>query len=100
AAGLLVARADHLELRLLERIEQPVNLRAGQAEHGVDAVRDQTADDGFAAGSCSHCVIQSLISRFIWADSFGPPHSVSSMTPFRNTPILSASISTTSPGLS
>ena len=46
-----MARADHLELRLLERVEQPVNLRAGQAEHGVDAVRDQAADDGFAAGS-------------------------------------------------
>ncbi len=44
-------RADHLQLRLLERVEQPVDLRAGQAEHGVDAVRDKAADDGFAAGS-------------------------------------------------
>src|SRR5690349_372282 len=54
AAGLLMPRADHLELRLMERIEQTVDLCAGQAEHGVDAVRDDGADDCFAAGHGSH----------------------------------------------
>ena len=38
---LLVARADHLELRLLEGVEQAVDLRAGQAEYRIDAVGDQ-----------------------------------------------------------
>ncbi len=33
----------------MEGVEQAVDLRAGQPEHGVDAVRDQTTDDGFAA---------------------------------------------------
>ena len=42
--------ADHLQLGLMEGIEQPVDLRAGQAEHGVDAVRDEAIDDCFAAG--------------------------------------------------
>src|SRR6202790_1313269 len=51
AAGLLVARADHLQLRLLERVEQTIDLRAGQAEHGIDAMRDQAADDCLTAGS-------------------------------------------------
>ena len=41
AAGLFVAGADHLQLRLLEGVEQAIDLRAGQAEHGVDAMRDQ-----------------------------------------------------------
>ena len=50
AAGLLVARADHLQLRLLECVEQAVDLRAGQPEHGVDTMRDKAVDDGFAAG--------------------------------------------------
>jgi hypothetical protein len=36
-----VARANHFQLRLLEGVEQAVDLRAGQAEHGIDAVRDQ-----------------------------------------------------------
>ena len=49
AAGLFVARADHFQLRLMERVEQPIDLCAGQAEHGVDAVGDQAADDRFAA---------------------------------------------------
>ncbi len=51
AAGLLVPRADHLQLRLMEGIEQAVGLRAGQAEHGVDAMRDEAIDDCFAAGN-------------------------------------------------
>ena len=51
AAGLLVARADHLQLRLVEGVEQAVDLRAGQAEHGVDAMRDKAIDVRFAAGS-------------------------------------------------
>src|SRR5450759_3850489 len=34
---------------LPECVEQAVDLRAGQAEYGVDAVRDKAADDGFAA---------------------------------------------------
>ncbi len=51
AAGLLVPRADHLQLRLMEGVEQAVDLRAGQAEHGVDAMRDEAIDDRFAAGS-------------------------------------------------
>src|SRR4051812_44095760 len=37
AAGLLMPRTDHLQLRLMEGVEQAVDLRAGQAEHGVDA---------------------------------------------------------------
>src|SRR6185437_4418348 len=45
----------------MEGVEQPVDLRAGQAEYGVDAMRDKTVDDGFAAGSGSHAVVQSLI---------------------------------------
>ncbi len=90
AAGLLVARADHLQLRLLEGVEQAVDLRAGQAEHGVDAVRDQAADDGFAAGTWKswHCPI-----------ACEQVHEASSITPLRSTPMLSASTSTTSPGL-
>ena len=51
AAGLLMPRADHLQLRLMEGIEQAVGLRAGQAEHGIDAMRDEAIDDRFAAGS-------------------------------------------------
>ena len=51
AAGLLVPRADHLQLRLMEGVEQAVDLRAGQAEHGIDAMRDEAIDDRFAAGS-------------------------------------------------
>ena len=43
-------RADHLELRLMKAVEQAVDLRAGEAEDGVDAVRDEAADDRFAAG--------------------------------------------------
>jgi hypothetical protein len=35
----------------MEGIEQAVGLRAGQAEHSVDAVRDEAIDDRFAAGS-------------------------------------------------
>ena len=84
-----MARADHLQLRLLERVEQAVDLRAGQAEHGVDAVRDQARDDGFAAGTHCHGFFPSLASRFMMA---------SSTTPLRSTPIFSASTSTTSPG--
>jgi hypothetical protein len=49
-----VARADHLELRLMEGVEQAVDLRARQAEHGVDAVRDKATDDCFAAGHAGH----------------------------------------------
>ena len=44
-------RTDHLQLRLMKGIEQAVDLRAGQAEHGVDAVRDEAIDDCFTAGS-------------------------------------------------
>jgi hypothetical protein len=35
----------------MEGVEQAVGLRAGQAEHGVDAMRDEAIDDRFAAGS-------------------------------------------------
>src|SRR5436190_731295 len=51
AAGLLVPGADHLELGLMEGVEQAVDLRAGEAEHGVDAMRHEAIDDCFAAGS-------------------------------------------------
>ena len=89
AAGLLVPRADHFELRLMKAVEQAVDLRAGQAEHGIDAMRDQAIDDGFAAGS--HVMVLSNRSqRFIRA---------SSTTPLRKMPTPSASTSTTSPGL-
>ena len=79
-------RADHLQLRLMEGVEQAVDLRAGQAEHGVDAMRDEAIDDRFAAGSCSHCMIHSLTVQ------------ASSATPFFSTPTPSASTSMTSPG--
>jgi hypothetical protein len=45
-----VPRADHLQLCLMERVEQAINLRAGQAEHRIDAMRDEAIDDRFAAG--------------------------------------------------
>jgi hypothetical protein len=35
----------------MEGVEQPVDLRAWQAEYGVDAVRDEAIDDRFAARS-------------------------------------------------
>ncbi len=57
AAGLLVPRADHLELGLVESVEQAVDLRAGQAEYGVDAVSNKPAYDRFAAGEGGHCII-------------------------------------------
>ena len=82
-------RADDFQLRLLERVEQAVDLRAGQAEHGIDAMRDQAADDGFAAGT--QVILSSNRSR--------ASYRASSITPLRSTPILSASTSTTSPGL-
>ena len=53
-------RADHLQLRLMEGVEQAVDLRAGQAEHGVDAMRHKAIDDGFAAGSRIHATFHSL----------------------------------------
>ena len=43
-------RADHLQLRLMEGVEQAVDLRARQAEYGIDAMRDEAIDDCFAAG--------------------------------------------------
>ncbi len=46
-----MARADHLELGLMESVEQAIDLRAGKSKHGIDAVRDQAADDGFTAGT-------------------------------------------------
>jgi hypothetical protein len=60
-----VARADDLQLRLLKCVEQAVDLRAGQAEHGIDAVRDKAADDCFAAGTQSHCIVQSFARRIM-----------------------------------
>jgi hypothetical protein len=42
-------RADGLAA-LLQGVEQRVELRAGQAEHSVDAVGDQRLDDRHAAG--------------------------------------------------
>ncbi len=45
-----MACADDLELGLMKGIEQSVDLRARQAEHGVDAMGDKTADNSFAAG--------------------------------------------------
>ncbi len=54
AAGLLVPGADHLELRLVEGIEQSVHLRAGQAEHRIDAMGHKPAHDCFAAGHNRH----------------------------------------------
>ena len=44
-------RADHLQLRLMKGVEQAVDLRAGQAENRIDAMRDKAIDDRFAAGS-------------------------------------------------
>ena len=44
-------RADYLQLRLMKGVEQAVDLRARQAEHGIDAMRDEAIDDRFAAGS-------------------------------------------------
>jgi hypothetical protein len=35
----------------MEGIEQAVGLRAGQAEHRIDAMCDEAIDDRFAAGS-------------------------------------------------
>src|SRR5262249_39032848 len=85
AAGLLVPRADHLQLRLVEGVEQAINLRAGQAEHGIDAMRHKAIDDGFSTGRNTHCTFQSV-------------HGVSSTTPLRKMPTPSASTSMTSPG--
>ena len=87
AAGLLVPRADHLELRLMEGVEQAVDLRAGQAEHGVDAVGDKAADDRFAAGHGSHC------------HPIACSQAASSTTPLRSTPMPSASTSIDVAGL-
>src|SRR5665213_4487471 len=84
AAGLFMPRADHLELGLMKGVEQSVDLRAGQAEHGVDTVRDQAVDDGFAAGSGTHGAVLSLKG-----------HKTSSITPLRSTPTPSASTSMT-----
>jgi hypothetical protein len=42
-------RADDVQLRLSKRIEQAVDLRAGQAEYRIDAMRDETVDDCFPA---------------------------------------------------
>ena len=60
AAGLLVPGADHFQLCLMKRIEQAVDLRAGQAEHSVDAVRHKSTDDSFAARCRCHEMIQTL----------------------------------------
>ena len=49
AAGLFVPRADHLQLCLLEGVEQTVDLRTRQSEDGVNAMRNKTANDCFAA---------------------------------------------------
>ena len=46
--------ADHLELSLVEGVEQAVDLRAGQPEHGIDAVSNKPAYDRFAAGEGGH----------------------------------------------
>ena len=52
AAGLLVARADDFQLRLgaVQRVEEAVDLRAGQAVDRVDAVVDEAGDDRLSAG--------------------------------------------------
>ena len=42
-------RADARDATERERIEQAVDLRAGQAEYGIDAMRDETVDDCFPA---------------------------------------------------
>ncbi len=54
AAGLLMPGADHLQLGLVEGIEQPVHLCAGQAEHRIDAMGHKPAHDCFAAGHYRH----------------------------------------------
>ena len=41
--------AYDFQLGLLECIEQSIDLRAGQAEHRIDAVRHKPVDDSFAA---------------------------------------------------
>ena len=60
AAGLLVPCADDLELRLMEGVEQSVDLRARQTKNGIDAVRHKAVDDGFSTGRCAHALIQSV----------------------------------------
>src|SRR5690242_3794727 len=85
AAGLLVPRTDDFQLRLMEGVEQAVDLRAGQTEHGIDAVRHKAVDDGFSTGSYAHC-------------TYPICQGVSSTTPLRKMPTPSASTSMTSPG--
>jgi hypothetical protein len=59
AAGLLVPRADDFQLSLLECVEQAIDLRARQPEHGIDPMRHKAADDRFAARTYGHDMIQS-----------------------------------------
>ena len=81
-----MSRADHLELGLVEGVEQAIDLRAGQAEHGVDAMGDEPAYDRFAAGEGGH-----LLFHFVVVQA-------SSTTPLRKEPMPSAATSMTSPG--
>ncbi len=57
--------ADDFEfrLRLLERVEQSVDLRAGQAEHRIDTVRQKTIDDCLAARTYRHRLLPTLVLR-------------------------------------
>src|SRR5260370_23517644 len=86
AAGLFVPRADHFQLRLLEGVEQAVDLGAGQPKHRVDAVRDKAAYDRFAAAHGSH--FEGPIACDFYKTSL--------TTALGSTPIFSASTSMTS----
>ena len=58
SGGLLVAGVDqaHAVGVAGEGVEQAIDLHAGQAEDGVDAVAQNTVNDGFAAGHARHWV--------------------------------------------
>ena len=49
-------QADAVGL-LGERVEQPIGLGAGQAEHGIDVMAQKAVDEGFTAGHAWHGTI-------------------------------------------
>ena len=48
----------------MEGVEQAVDLRAGQAEHGIDAMCHKAVDDGFTTRRYAHCTFQSDSKEF------------------------------------
>ena len=48
--GLPRAKGSNLVRTLLQGVKQGIHLGAGKAEYGVDAIDDQSIDDGHAAG--------------------------------------------------